>query len=103
MSVALDGLLTVLRVARQASDWNPFLKAALGGVVAVIDLAKVGTYVFKESHGNKTFTQTVSSNSQDMKDTLDHIQGLLPILKTSVKRLEDRKDGFDEESLMTFA
>ncbi|KAG6823635.1 hypothetical protein H0H87_000614, partial [Tephrocybe sp. NHM501043] len=40
MSVALDGLLTAVRVARQASDWNPFLKAALGGIVAVVDLAQ---------------------------------------------------------------
>ncbi|KAG6825352.1 hypothetical protein H0H87_009729 [Tephrocybe sp. NHM501043] len=86
VSVALDGLLTALRFAKEASDWNPFLKAALGGIVAVVDLA-----------------QTVSSNSQDMKDILDRIQGLLPILETSAKRLEGRKDGFGHGSLMTFA
>ncbi|KAG6852844.1 hypothetical protein H0H87_009278, partial [Tephrocybe sp. NHM501043] len=86
VSVALDGLLTALRVAKEASDWNPFLKAALGGIVAVVNLA-----------------QTVSSNSQDMKDILDRIQGLLPILETSAKRLEGRKDGFGHGSLMTFA
>ncbi|KAG6828899.1 hypothetical protein H0H87_000445 [Tephrocybe sp. NHM501043] len=84
--VSVDDLSTVLRLAKQASDWNAFLKAALGSVVAVIDLAK-----------------TVSSNSQDMKDTLDHIQGLLPILGTSAQRLEDCKYGFGEGSLMTFA
>ncbi|KAG6912133.1 hypothetical protein DXG01_017124, partial [Tephrocybe rancida] len=39
MNVALDGLQTALGIAKEASDWNPFLKAALGGVVAVIDLA----------------------------------------------------------------
>ncbi|KAG6855439.1 hypothetical protein H0H87_002836, partial [Tephrocybe sp. NHM501043] len=38
-----------------------------------------------------------------MKDTLDRIQGLLPILETSAKRLEGRKDDFGNGSLMTFA
>ncbi|KAG6856016.1 hypothetical protein H0H87_008333, partial [Tephrocybe sp. NHM501043] len=84
-SVALDGFLTTLRITKEVSDWNPILKAALNGVVAVVDLAK-----------------TVSSNSQDMKDTVDRIQGLLPILETSVIRLEGRKDGFGDKSLMTF-
>ncbi|KAG6915490.1 hypothetical protein DXG01_011265, partial [Tephrocybe rancida] len=87
MNVALDGCLTALRIAKEASDWNPFLKAALGGVVAVIDLAT-----------------TVSGNSQDMKDALVRIQGLLPILETSAKRLEGRKDDFGKgNNLMTFA
>ncbi|KAG6904403.1 hypothetical protein DXG01_010317, partial [Tephrocybe rancida] len=87
VNVALDGCLTVLRVAKEASEWNPVLKAALGGIVAVIDLAK-----------------TVRGNLQDMKDTLVHIQGLLPILETSAKRLEGRKDDFGRENnLMTFA
>ncbi|KAG6904002.1 hypothetical protein DXG01_013428, partial [Tephrocybe rancida] len=40
MNVALDGILTALRIAKEASDWNPFLKAALSGIVAVVDLAK---------------------------------------------------------------
>ncbi|KAG6915492.1 hypothetical protein DXG01_011267 [Tephrocybe rancida] len=87
MNVALDGCLTVLRVAKQASDWNPFLNAALGSIMAVIDLA-----------------ETVSSNSQDMKDTLVRIQGLLPVLNTSAKRLEGHKDDFGKgNNLMTFA
>ncbi|KAG6917137.1 hypothetical protein DXG01_003727 [Tephrocybe rancida] len=87
VNVALDGFLTALRVAKEASDWNPFLKAALGGVVAVVDLAK-----------------TVHGNSQDMKDTLIRIQGLLPILETSAKRIEVRKDDFGKgTNLMTFA
>ncbi|KAG6915420.1 hypothetical protein DXG01_011594, partial [Tephrocybe rancida] len=87
MYVALDGCLTALGIAKEASDWNPFLKAALGGAVAVINLAN-----------------TVSSNSQDMKDTLARIQGLLPILETSAKRLKGRKDGFGKDSiLMNFA
>ncbi|KAG6907489.1 hypothetical protein DXG01_008681 [Tephrocybe rancida] len=87
VDVALDGFLTALRIARDSSDWNPFLKAALSSVVAVIDLAKA-----------------VSDNSQDMKDTLVRIQGLLPILETSAKRLEGRKDGFGKgNNLMTFA
>ncbi|KAG6913928.1 hypothetical protein DXG01_003459, partial [Tephrocybe rancida] len=87
MNVALDGVLTALRVAKEASEWNPFLRAALGGVVAVIDLAK-----------------TVRGNSQDMKDILDRIQGLLPILETSAKRLERCKDDFGRgNNLMTFA
>ncbi|KAG6851876.1 hypothetical protein H0H87_011916, partial [Tephrocybe sp. NHM501043] len=38
-----------------------------------------------------------------MKDILDRIQGLLPILETSAKCLEGRKDGFGHGSLMTFA
>ncbi|KAG6913232.1 hypothetical protein DXG01_008580 [Tephrocybe rancida] len=41
MDVALDGCLTALVIAKEASDWNPFLKAALGGVMAVINLANV--------------------------------------------------------------
>ncbi|KAG6914754.1 hypothetical protein DXG01_015522 [Tephrocybe rancida] len=87
LSLALDGLSTALRVINESSSWNPVLKLALGGVVAVIDLVK-----------------TVSDNSQDMKDTLVRIQGLLPILKTSAKRLEGRKDGFGKEgSLLAFA
>ncbi|KAG6912650.1 hypothetical protein DXG01_013104, partial [Tephrocybe rancida] len=87
MNVALDGFLTVLRIAKEASDWNPFLKAALGGVIAVIDLAN-----------------TVSSNSQDMKDTVAHIQGLLPIIESSAKRLEGHKDSFGKDKiLMNFA
>ncbi|KAG6906574.1 hypothetical protein DXG01_013084, partial [Tephrocybe rancida] len=87
VNVVLDGCLTVLRVAKEASEWNPVLKAALGGIVAVIDLAK-----------------TVSDNSQDMKDTLVHIQGLLPILKTSAKWLEGGKDGFGKgNNLLAFA
>ncbi|KAG6917113.1 hypothetical protein DXG01_003933, partial [Tephrocybe rancida] len=87
MNIALDGFLTALRAAKDSADWNPFLKAALGGVVAVIDLAKV-----------------VSDNSQNMNDTLVRIQGLLPILETSAKRLEGRKDGFGKgNNLMTFA
>ncbi|KAG6825928.1 hypothetical protein H0H92_001823 [Tricholoma furcatifolium] len=87
LSVAIDGLSTALRVAKEAADWNPFLKAALGGVVAVVDLA-----------------ETVRSNSQDMEDTVGHIQGLLPILETSAQRLEGRKDGFGKQhNLMTFA
>ncbi|KAG6915168.1 hypothetical protein DXG01_012920 [Tephrocybe rancida] len=84
MNVALDGFLTALGIAKEASDWNPIVKAALGGVVAVIDLAN-----------------TVSSNSQDMKDTLAHIQGLLPILETSAKRLESRKGGFGKDNILT--
>ncbi|KAG6905510.1 hypothetical protein DXG01_002286 [Tephrocybe rancida] len=87
MDVALDGFLTALRVAKDSSDWNPFLKAALSSIMAIIDLAK-----------------TVSDNLQDMKDTLVRIQGLLPILETSAKRLEGRKDGFGKgNNLMTFA
>ncbi|KAG6906909.1 hypothetical protein DXG01_011436 [Tephrocybe rancida] len=87
LRVALDGLSTALRVANESSNWHPILKPVLGGVVAVVDLAK-----------------TVSNNSQDMKGKLDHIQGLLPILETSAKHLENRKDGFGKENyLMTFA
>ncbi|KAG6905432.1 hypothetical protein DXG01_002778 [Tephrocybe rancida] len=87
INVALDGCLTALRVAKEASEWNPFLKAVLGAVMSVIDLAK-----------------TVSGNSQDINDILDHIQALLPILETSAKRLEGRKDGFGKENnLMNFA
>ncbi|KAG6905460.1 hypothetical protein DXG01_002547 [Tephrocybe rancida] len=87
VDVALDGFFTALRIANDSSDWNPFLKAVLGSVVAVIDLAK-----------------TVSDNSQDMKYTLVRIQGLLPILETSAKRLEGRKDGFGKgNNLMTFS
>ncbi|KAG6905696.1 hypothetical protein DXG01_001214, partial [Tephrocybe rancida] len=87
VNVALDGCLTALRVAKEASDWNPFLKATLGGVMAAIDLAK-----------------TVSSNSEDMECTVVRIQGLLPILETSAKRLEGRKDDFGKgHNLMTFA
>ncbi|KAG6913554.1 hypothetical protein DXG01_005950, partial [Tephrocybe rancida] len=87
VNVALDSCLTVLRVADGASGWNPVLKAALGGVVAIIDLAK-----------------TVSNNSQDMKDTLVRIQGLLPIVETSARRLERHKDDFGKgNNLMTFA
>ncbi|KAG6914509.1 hypothetical protein DXG01_016849 [Tephrocybe rancida] len=87
MKVAFDGILTVLRVAKEASDWNPFLKAALGGIMAVVDLAKI-----------------VSSNSEDMKDTVARIEGLLPILETSAKRLEGHKNVFGKEkNLMNFA
>ncbi|KAG6915272.1 hypothetical protein DXG01_012380, partial [Tephrocybe rancida] len=79
VNVALDGCLTALRIAKEASDWNPVLKAALGGI-------------------------TVSDNSQEMKDTLARIQGLLPILETSAKRLEGRKDGFGKgNNLLAFA
>ncbi|KAG6839346.1 hypothetical protein H0H87_001038, partial [Tephrocybe sp. NHM501043] len=38
-----------------------------------------------------------------MKDAVDRIQGLLPILETSAKRLESHQNGFDNGSLMTFA
>ncbi|KAG6823381.1 hypothetical protein H0H92_010436, partial [Tricholoma furcatifolium] len=87
MRVALDGLLTGITVAKEASDWNPFLKAVLGGVVAVVELAK-----------------TVHGNWQDMQDTVNRIEGLLPILETSERRLKGRKDGFSkEDKLMTFA
>ncbi|KAG6905560.1 hypothetical protein DXG01_001967, partial [Tephrocybe rancida] len=87
VNMALDGCLTALRFAKEASDWNPFLKATLGGVIAAIDLAK-----------------TVSGNSEDMKSTVARIQGLLPILEASAKRLEGRKDDFGKENnLMTFA
>ncbi|KAG6807226.1 hypothetical protein H0H92_008313 [Tricholoma furcatifolium] len=87
MRVALDGLLTGITVAKEASDWNPFLKAALGGVVAVVELAK-----------------TVHGNWQDMQDTVNRIEGLLPILETSERRLKGRKDGFNkEDKLMNFA
>ncbi|KAG6906212.1 hypothetical protein DXG01_015169 [Tephrocybe rancida] len=87
VNVALDGCLTALRVAKEASEWNPVLKVALGGVMAAIDLAK-----------------TVRGNSQDMKDILDYIQRLLPILETSAKRLEGHKDDFGKgKNLMTFA
>ncbi|KAG6905303.1 hypothetical protein DXG01_003579, partial [Tephrocybe rancida] len=87
VTVALDGFLTALRVAKEASEWNPFLKAALGGIVAVIDLGK-----------------TVSSNSEDMKDTLAQIEGLLLILETFAKCLEGCNDDFGKESnLLNFA
>ncbi|KAG6914751.1 hypothetical protein DXG01_015530, partial [Tephrocybe rancida] len=87
VTVALDGCLTALRVAKEASDWNPFLRATLGGVMAAIDLAK-----------------TVSGNSEDMKGIVVRIQGLLPILETSAKRLEGCKDDFGKgNNLMTFA
>ncbi|KAG6905368.1 hypothetical protein DXG01_003195, partial [Tephrocybe rancida] len=71
----------MLRVANESSSWNPILKSALGSIVAVIDLVK-----------------TMSDNLQDMKDTLVCVQGLLPILETSVKRLEGCKDGFGKGS-----
>ncbi|KAG6805452.1 hypothetical protein H0H92_015317, partial [Tricholoma furcatifolium] len=104
LSVAMDGLSTAIRVAKEASDWNPFLKAALGGVVAVVELAKVRTYMYKEPHHNQCIKQTVSNNSQDMEDTLVRIQGLLPILETSAQRLDGRKDGLGKvNSLTTFA
>ncbi|KAG6903877.1 hypothetical protein DXG01_014251 [Tephrocybe rancida] len=39
-----------------------------------------------------------------MKNILDRIQGLLPIIETSAKRLEGRKDDFGRgNNLMTFA
>ncbi|KAG6905833.1 hypothetical protein DXG01_000481 [Tephrocybe rancida] len=81
VNVALDGFLTALKVVKDSSDWNPIFKAALGGIMAVVDLAK-----------------TVSGNWQDMKDTLEHIQGLLPILETSAKRLMGRKDSFGKRN-----
>ena len=31
----------MLKVAKESSDWNPFLKAVLGGAVAIINLGKV--------------------------------------------------------------
>ncbi|KAG6823406.1 hypothetical protein H0H92_010321 [Tricholoma furcatifolium] len=85
--VALDGFLTAMTVAKEASDWNPFLKAALGGVVAVVNLAK-----------------TVHSNWKDMQVIVEHIEGLLPILVTSEQRLQGRKDSFNkQDKLMNFA
>ncbi|KAG6805986.1 hypothetical protein H0H92_013154, partial [Tricholoma furcatifolium] len=71
MGVALDGFLAAMTVAKEASDWNPFLKAVLGGVVAVVELAK-----------------TVRSNWRDMQATVERIEGLLPILVTSEQRLQ---------------
>ncbi|KAG6809443.1 hypothetical protein H0H92_000239 [Tricholoma furcatifolium] len=87
VNVVLDGFITVLRVTKEASDWNPFLKAAFGGVVAAIDLAKAA-----------------NDNWQGMKEVMDNIQRLLPILQTSAKRLEGRHDGLEKtDNLMTFA
>lgn len=40
-NVEWDGLTETLKIAKEFSDWNPFLKSALGGVTAVIDLGKV--------------------------------------------------------------
>lgn len=42
--ITWDGFTQVLEVAKESSDWNPFLKAALAGAVAVINLGKVCHY-----------------------------------------------------------
>ncbi|KAG6887927.1 hypothetical protein C0995_011538 [Termitomyces sp. Mi166 len=64
--VAADGLVQALRIAKESADWNPFLKGALGGVVAVVDLVKE--------------LQQVSDNWQEMEAVLNRIISLLPIV-----------------------
>ncbi|KAG6808739.1 hypothetical protein H0H92_003048 [Tricholoma furcatifolium] len=87
INIALDALETALRLVKETSDWNPVLKATFGGLVAVIDLAK-----------------TVSDNWQGMKEVMDHIRGLMPVLQTSAKRLEGRQDGLGKiNNLMNLA
>ncbi|KAG5734785.1 hypothetical protein E4T56_gene689 [Termitomyces sp. T112] len=39
--IASNGLMEGLMIAKESSDWNPILKAVLGGVVAVVSLKKV--------------------------------------------------------------
>ncbi|KAG6826497.1 hypothetical protein H0H92_015598 [Tricholoma furcatifolium] len=87
MGVILDGLVTGMTVANEASNWNPLLKSVLGGIVAVVGL-----------------TKTVHNNWKDMQVTVECIEGLLPILVTSELHLNGCKDGFKrEDKLMTFA
>ncbi|KAG6824655.1 hypothetical protein H0H92_006192, partial [Tricholoma furcatifolium] len=84
INIALDALETALRLVKETSNWNPVLKATFGGVVAVIDLAK-----------------TANDNWQGMKEVMNDIQGLLPILETSAKCLEGRHDGLGKTILST--
>ena len=44
--VAWSGIETSLRLLKECSDWNPILKAAVGGIVACIDLVGVRTILF---------------------------------------------------------
>lgn len=51
--ISWDGFTEVLKVAKESSDWNPFLKSALGGVTAVIDLGKVCCFFLAWSECNR--------------------------------------------------
>ncbi|KAG6901684.1 hypothetical protein C0995_009174 [Termitomyces sp. Mi166 len=61
--VAAGGIIQALTIAKESADWNSFLKEALGGVVAVVNLVK-----------------QVSDNWTEMEAVLDHINTLLSIV-----------------------
>ncbi|KAG6863708.1 hypothetical protein C0995_006867, partial [Termitomyces sp. Mi166 len=60
--VAADGIVQALTIAKESADWNPFLKGALGGVVAVVNLVK-----------------QIGGNWTEMEAVLDRIDSLLPM------------------------
>ncbi|KAG6859032.1 hypothetical protein C0995_012122, partial [Termitomyces sp. Mi166 len=72
--VAVDGIIQGLRIAKESADWNPFLKGALGGVVAVVDLVKE--------------SQQVSDNWTEMGAVSDHINSLLPVVSNVMEHLQ---------------
>lgn len=45
VSLAWTGLITALEVLRDCSDWNPKLKSAAGGTLALIGVAQVHSLV----------------------------------------------------------
>ncbi|KNZ82041.1 Vegetative incompatibility protein HET-E-1 [Termitomyces sp. J132] len=64
--VASYGFTQALLIAKESSDWNPFLKAVLGGVVAVVNLKK-----------------QVSKNWSGMDTALKHIGDLDSLVKST--------------------
>ncbi|KAG6873124.1 hypothetical protein C0995_002497, partial [Termitomyces sp. Mi166 len=61
--VAADGIIQALTIAKESADWNSFLKEAVGGVVAVVNLV-----------------MQVSDNWTEMEAVLNHINTLHSIV-----------------------
>ncbi|KAG6887882.1 hypothetical protein C0992_010376 [Termitomyces sp. T32_za158] len=83
MEVASDGFMETLIVAKESSDWNPLLKAVLGGLVALVDLGK-----------------QVGSNWKEMDMVLRRMNDLYPVVKKLTEHLHGNLANFGETTYL---
>jgi hypothetical protein len=92
---AWDAFRSGLKIAKEASDWNPFVKAALGGLVALLEYVDVSiSATHAQSNPLMNFVQSVEDAHVDFLDLQQKVRAFTTILQTHRSSAHSTSLGF---------
>jgi hypothetical protein len=84
----VDGAIVALKLAKESADWNPIMKAVLGGVSAMVDLCRVSSInhaINSSLHQTEVhWTQQFRDNKEEWKKLATYVEEFSNQIKESL-------------------